>query len=184
MNIAPFISKLGMLPLLATGLLFGLLVVAATKRSLNDSPAGEPIARRLSPGPAWELKDVNGKAIQSADFKGKVVILDFWATWCPPCRAEIPGFVELQRRYEKDGLVVVGISLDRGDPAEVRSFLGKNGVNYPVALGTEEVVRAFGDIESIPTTFILDREGRIVTRHEGYAEMEQFERQIKPLLKP
>jgi peroxiredoxin len=184
MNMTPLTNKQGILPLLAIGLILGLSAVAATRRSSNASPIGDTSTRELSAGPAWELKDVNGKTIRSADFKGKVVILDFWATWCPPCRAEIPGFIELQKRHEKDGLVVIGVSLDRGGPALVKSFVEKNGVNYPVALSTEEIVRAFGDIESIPTTFILDREGRIVTKHEGYADKEEFEKDIKPLLKP
>lgn len=184
MNMTPLTSKLGILPLLATGLILGLSVVTATRRSSNASPVGGASTKGLSAGPAWELKDVNGKAIHSADFQGKVVILDFWATWCPPCRAEIPGFIELQKRHEKDGLVVIGISLDRGDPAGVKSFLKKNGVNYPVAFGTEAMVRAFGNIESIPTTFILDRAGRIVTKQEGFADKEEFEKEIKPLLKP
>lgn len=177
MNIEPWINKLGGLPLLALGLAFGVLVVAAARHRSSGTAA-----RHLSAGPVWELNDVNGHTIRSADFKGKVMLLDFWATWCPPCRAEIPGFVELQKRHAKDGLAVIGISLDRGDSAGVKSFLEKNGVNYPVAIGTDEMIQAFGGVESIPTTFILDRWGRIVGRHEGFADQEEFEKEIKPLL--
>ena len=133
--------------------------------------------------PAWELKTVDGKTIRSSDFKGKIVVLDFWATWCPPCRAEIPGFVELQKQYARDGVVVIGVSLDQGEPAAVKKFAEKLGVNYPIVLGDQDIVRAFGGVESIPTTFIIDREGRIVSRHVGFTEKSDLEKDIKPLLR-
>jgi thiol-disulfide isomerase/thioredoxin len=91
--------------------------------------------------PAWELKDLNGNAVKLSDFKGKVVILDFWATWCPPCRAEIPHFVELQDKYGKQGLVIVGISLDEGGPGVVSSFVKANKINYPIVMGNLDIAQ-------------------------------------------
>jgi thiol-disulfide isomerase/thioredoxin len=144
------------------------------------SPTG---ARSLSPAPQWELKDLDGKPVKLSDFKGKVVILDFWATWCGPCRMEIPGFVDLQKKYGDQGLVVIGVSLDEGGPEVVRSFMKRQGVNYSVVLGNSKVADDYGGIEGIPTTFIIDRTGAIVSKHVGYVTKERFESEIAPLLK-
>jgi peroxiredoxin len=123
--------------------------------------------------PAWELKDVDGKTVKSSDFKGKVVVLDFWATWCAPCRQEIPGFVELQNQYGKDGLVIVGISLDDQGPKVVKPFMMDNG----------KTAELFGGVDAIPTTFVIDREGKIIHKHVGFVAKSQFEKEIKALLK-
>lgn len=132
--------------------------------------------------PTWTLKSLDGQTISSGQFAGKVVILDFWATWCPPCRQEIPGFVELQKRYGEKGLTVIGVSLDQQGPGVVKDFMEHFGMNYPVVMGDQAVVDAFGGIEGIPTTFVIDREGHIVAKHVGYTAKEDFERAIKPLL--
>jgi thiol-disulfide isomerase/thioredoxin len=140
-----------------------------------DTPAA-------SKAPAWELKDADGKVVKSSDFDGKVVILDFWATWCPPCKAEIPGFVELQKQYGDKGLVVVGVSLDEQGPGVVKPFMKQFEMNYPVVMGDAKIVQDFGGIEAIPTTFVIDRSGNIATRHVGYVPKETFEKEITPLL--
>ena len=119
--------------------------------------------------PAWELKDVDGKTVKSSDFAGKVVVLDFWATWCPPCKAEIPGFVELQKQYGDKGLVIVGVSLDEQGPEVVTPFMKQFSINYPVVMGDAKIVQAFGGIRGIPTTFVIDRSGKIVSGHVGFA---------------
>lgn len=132
--------------------------------------------------PAWILKDVDGKTVKSSDFAGKVVILDFWATWCPPCKAEIPGFIELKKKYGNKGLVVVGVSLDEQGSEAVKPFMKQMGMNYTVLLGDEKVVRDFGGFDGIPTTFIIDRKGNVVGGHTGYGSKEDFEKEITPLL--
>ena len=132
--------------------------------------------------PAWELNDTDGKPVKSSDFAGKVVILDFWATWCPPCEAEIPGFVELQKKYGDKGLVIVGVSLDEQGPAVVKPFMQQFGVNYPIVMGDEKIVEDFGGVTAIPTTFIIDKAGNIVKKHIGFAPKENFEEEITPLL--
>ena len=137
---------------------------------------------KLAPAPNWQLHDVDGHAVRSTDFKGKVVILDFWATWCGPCRMELPGLVELQKKYEKRGLAVIGVSVDQIGPAEVKKFAQQLGVNYPVVLADANTTQTFGGIDAIPTTFIIDRAGRIVKQHLGFTEKEEFEKEIKPLL--
>jgi thiol-disulfide isomerase/thioredoxin len=132
--------------------------------------------------PEWQLNDPDGQTLKLSDFKGKVVILDFWATWCPPCRAEIPGFIALQKRYADQGLTVVGVSLDTGGASVVKSFMKQVGMNYPVVIGDEKIASDYGGISAIPTTFVLDRNGNIVTSHQGFASQAVFESEIRPLL--
>jgi len=133
--------------------------------------------------PAWKLMDVEGMPVRSSDFSGKVVIINFWATWCGPCRMEIPSFIGLQKQYTDKGLVVVGVSLDQDGASVVKSFADKTGINYAVVLGDEAIVNAFGGVDAIPTTFIIDRNGQITGKHVGYVEKEEIESEIKPLLK-
>ena len=132
--------------------------------------------------PEWQLNDPDGQPVKLSDFKGKVVILDFWATWCPPCRAEIPGFIALQKQYAAQGLTVVGVSLDTAGASVVKSFMQHLGMNYPVVIGDEKTAADYGGITAIPTTFVIDRSGKIVTSHQGYASQVVFESEIRPLL--
>lgn len=135
------------------------------------------------PAPAWDLKDLEGKTVTSSDYTGKVVVLDFWATWCLPCREEIPGFVNLHKKYQREGLVVIGVSMDDDGPTPLKAFVKKFGVNYPVLVGDDRISMDFGDITALPTTLVIDRQGRIVSRHVGFTEAAKFEKEIKPLLK-
>lgn len=132
--------------------------------------------------PGWTLSDVKGKALTLSDFAGKVVVIDFWATWCEPCRAEIPHFVSLQDKYKKQGLVVVGISLDQGGIKPVDQFIKQFEINYPVVMGSDEVAERYGATDAIPTTFIIDRKGNIVAKHIGYTDTTTFEKEISGLL--
>ena len=131
--------------------------------------------------PAWQLKALDGQLVKSSDFAGKVVILDFWATWCAPCKAEIPGFIELQREFGDRGLVVVGVSVDDQGSQAVEDFAARMGINYPIVLGDVGLMKDFGGT-AIPTTVVLDRSGTIVARHIGFTSKETFENDIKPLL--
>lgn len=137
---------------------------------------------RADPAPQWNLQDLSGNPVKLSDYKGKVVILDFWATWCPPCRAEIPNFVELQKEYGKQGLVVIGVSLDEGGVDGVAAFAKSQGVNYPIVMGNQDIANSYGGIEAIPTTFVIDPSGNIVAKHEGFTDKSEFEAEIKKLL--
>jgi len=135
-----------------------------------------------SPAPEWTLNDVDGNPVSFAQFKGKTVVIDFWATWCPPCRVEIPGYIEMQNEYAKDDLVIIGVSLDRKGPEVVKSFMEKHGMNYVVVMGNEKTVEAFGGFRGIPTTFIVDRDGNIRDKKTGAEEKEVFEARLKKYL--
>jgi cytochrome c biogenesis protein CcmG/thiol:disulfide interchange protein DsbE len=139
-----------------------------------------PPSELAGAAPGFSLTDIKGRKVSLADFKGKVVILDFWATWCPPCKREIPDFISLQTDYASQGLQVVGIALD--EPDKVVQFAHDQGMNYPVLLGTDEIAARYGGISGIPTTFILDKSGKIVERYEGFRPRGVFEDAIKKLL--
>src|SRR5277367_486717 len=169
------------------GLVFSLVVISLVILLFrgSSSVAGETTQiKDAKPAPGWELQDLDGKTVRSSDFKGKVLILDFWATWCPPCRAEIPGFIELQKKYSAQGLAVVGVSVDQASADTVKSFAQKMGMNYPVVLADAKITAAYGGIDGLPTTFIIDRAGRIVKQHLGFTEKSEVEAEIKPLLNP
>jgi peroxiredoxin len=135
-----------------------------------------------SAAPEWVLSGLDGKTVQLSDFKGKVVVLNFWATWCPPCRREIPDLVALHTKYADQGVVVIGVSLDEGGAAGVQSFATKSGIHYPLVMGDQQTAQAYGGISSIPTTFIIGRDGRLAGSIEGGATLAGFEAAIKPAL--
>jgi len=153
---------------------------------MSESKARSELQPMMPPGelagaaPAFTLTNLDGKSVSLSDFRGKVVVLDFWATWCPPCRREIPDFIDLQKEYGSQGVQVVGIALD--EPDKVQAFARQNGMNYPVLLGSDEISMRYGGIEGIPTTFIIDKSGKIVNRFEGFRPRQVFETEIKKLL--
>ena len=127
------------------------------------------------------LKDQHNVPVKMADYKGKVVIVNFWATWCGPCKIEIPDFVKLYSEYKDKGLVIVGISID-DSPEQLQSFMQELKMNYPVLQMTPDVESAWGPFYGYPTSFVVARDGSICTKHLGAASKEQFERDIKGLL--
>jgi peroxiredoxin len=135
----------------------------------------------LGPAPEFKLTTLDGKEVSAASLKGKVVVVDFWATWCGPCIAEIPGYVELQKKYGPQGLVILGVSVDRGGVEKVRKFVEKHRMNYPVALGDDALGEAFGGFDAIPTTFLIDRDGIIRHKKTGAMEHHDYEAIVKQL---
>ena len=131
--------------------------------------------------PDFTLTELNGQKLSLADYKGKVVLLDFWATWCGPCRIEIPGFVQLQNKYRDQGFTVIGVSMDDG-PEPVKEFYQEFRMNYPVALTDHKVDQLYGGVIGLPTTFVIGRDGRIYARHPGAEPASVFEDEIKTLL--
>ena len=137
--------------------------------------------RNPDPAPDFSLTGLDGKAITLASSKGKVILLNFWATWCGPCRAEIPELIELQNKY-KDRLQVLGLVVDDDDRDAIKEFAEKFGINYPVAIATNEIRMQYGGIAALPTSFLLDAEGRIVQKHEGLRDPVLYETEIRSLL--
>lgn len=132
--------------------------------------------------PDFILTSTDGKQINLSDYKGKIVILDFWATWCAPCRKGIPDLVEIQKEY-KDNVVIIGISLDQQNTiSNVIPFMKEFGINYPVVYGNEKVVADYGYIQSIPTSFIIDAKGNIVNSFIGLVAKEAYAKTIKNLI--
>jgi peroxiredoxin len=131
--------------------------------------------------PNLVLKDLEGRTIQTSDFKGKVVIVNFWAAWCTPCAEEIPHFTALQQKYGQQGVQVLGISIDDID-AELRSFYRMHSMNYPVIAGDQQVTDAFGGVPGLPTTYIVGRDSRIHARQVGPTDFQSLEKQVVSLL--
>ena len=138
--------------------------------------------------PRFRLLSLKGEKVDSADLQGKVILLNFWATWCSPCRKELPSLNDLYHQYKKEGLEVIGIALDRGGPEEVQKFVEKFRVEYTNVMADEAVVKAFssipgiGPIEGIPITFIIDRKGQICRRFVGLTEKRVLEEAIRQVL--
>ena len=161
-----------------TGLLTGLAIGAA----VFAAPA---LAAATGPAADFTLPSAQGgKPVKLSDYKGKVVILDFWATWCPPCRKEIPDFVSLQKEFGPKGLQVIGVALDQEGAGVVKPFIAENHINYPIGLDSKsEIPSLYGGVRGIPTTFIIDRQGKIVKKFVGAEERKTFEEEITKLLK-
>ena len=158
--------------------------LAAGALLFNAGPlrAAEPAAAERA-APAWTLQDLDGHEVSSAQFKGKVVVLDFWATWCGPCIGEIPSYVALQKKYGKDGLVIVGaLTHDHKTAAQVREFAQTKGMNYTIVVSSDEIEEAFGGFAAIPTTFLIDRNGRIVHQKTGAMAHEDYEKLVQRAL--
>ncbi|HTG00955.1 MAG TPA: TlpA disulfide reductase family protein [Nitrospirota bacterium] len=129
----------------------------------------------------FTLQDLNGRMVKLSDYKGRVILLDFWATWCPPCVASVPGIEKLHKTYQDRGLVVLAVSMDDGGWDSVKSFIAQNGVSYTVLKGTEAVSTDY-QVRTIPLMIIVGKDGRIAKRYLGYGNDEDMEREIKAIL--
>jgi cytochrome c biogenesis protein CcmG/thiol:disulfide interchange protein DsbE len=134
------------------------------------------------PAPDFELSSLDGRRVKLSDFRGQAVLLNFWATWCPPCKIEMPWFVDIQKQYGKDGLVVLGVAMDDAESAKIAEFAHDVGVNYPVLLGTDQVSDDYGDVRSLPTTFYIDRNGNILAKSVGLLDRAEIENDVKKTL--
>jgi len=139
---------------------------------------------RVEQTPPLALKDLKGKTVSLSEFKGKVVLLNFWATWCAPCKAEIPELVKWQSEYQNAGLQIIGITYPPAGRIAVRRFASRMKINYPVLFGAKKTKALFDSSVTLPFSVVVDKEGNIKERIEGVIFSEEFEEKIKPLLKP
>ena len=175
-----------------TGVFLTIVFMLFVLNNTNGEPDEGPLPPGYNPNavsgervaPDFELMTTDGKLLKLSDYRGKIVIIDFWATWCPPCRKGIPDLVELKNEF-KDDLEIIGISVDkitRGTQDQIVPFMKKMGINYPIVHGTMEVADSFGGIRSIPTTFVIDKKGNIVSQYVGLAPKKNYVNDIKKIL--
>jgi thiol-disulfide isomerase/thioredoxin len=134
------------------------------------------------PVPPFLVRDIDGGLVSTADWNGKVILLNFWATWCPPCRVEIPFLIQLQKKYKDDGLLILGISLDDASADEVKEFAKATGMNYPIIMRSRELLMEFGGVPALPTSFLVNKDGRVVQKHEGLFPGALYETEVRALL--
>jgi peroxiredoxin len=165
----------------------GIAAVAVLLGITACSPSPSPRSAVKDPAtrhnaPEFALKDAQGNTVHLSDYKGKVVLVDFWATWCGPCNIEIPWFTQFERKYKDRGFEVVGVSMDESGWKAIVPFAEKKKINYRIVLGDEVTGDQYGGIQALPTAFIIDREGRIAAVHIGLSEKKEFQDAIEKLL--
>jgi peroxiredoxin len=134
------------------------------------------------PAPAFSLTDARGAPVSLEDYRGKVVLLNFWATWCGPCEVEIPWFIEFEQKYKDRDFAVLGVSFDDDGWKSVRPYIASHKINYRIMIGTEKMSQLYGGVDSLPTTFIVDRQGRIAAQHVGLVDKSDYQNEILKLL--
>jgi cytochrome c biogenesis protein CcmG, thiol:disulfide interchange protein DsbE len=149
-------------------LLFGVVLVLLYQRAAPQAAAALGLGSSGEPAPTFQLSTLEGDGIALEELRGQVVLVNFWASWCPPCRVEMPGFDRVYRERRDDGFVIVGIATDRHAEDDIRAFVREHDISYPIALATQQVVRDYGGINRLPESFLLDREGRVRHRVIGY----------------
>jgi peroxiredoxin len=164
----------------AVAVLALLLTGCSALRKLHGTGKNTASGPQLAPD--FTLTDHTGKPVKLSDFRGKVVLLNFWATWCGPCKAEIPWFVEFQQQYRNRDLVVLGVSFDEDGWTSVRPYMQEKKMNYRVMIGNDEVAQLYGGVEALPFTVIIGRDGRIASSHTGLVSKSKYQTEIEELL--
>ena len=167
---------------LCTAILLGSTFSGCSRTSSEVRAASVKADSDRKVAPDFALKDADGKVVHLSDYKGKVVLLDFWATWCGPCKIEIPWFMEMQRQNKDRGFEVLGVAMDDEGWEAVKPFISQLGVNYRVVIGNDTTAQLYGGVDALPTTFLIDREGRIAAVHIGLTSKKEFQDAVEQLL--
>ncbi|WP_118838034.1 TlpA family protein disulfide reductase [Salinibacter ruber] len=145
------------------------------------TPAQHPLQGESAPD--FSLEQMNGEPFRLSDHRGEIVVVNFWATWCPPCRKEIPGFIQLQKEFGTEEVTILGISLDDQGFEAVRPYAEEMGINYPLVVGSNRLTRKYGGVRALPTSFVVGPEGTVQYARPGFLPKAELRRQLKPLLK-
>lgn len=158
-----------------------LLIAAASIRPAGSENADRSAPKKTVPAPDFNISALDGKSIRFDKLKGRPVIVDFWATWCGPCRFAMPHLQTMQDRFGKQGLVVIGVSVDDLEPERVQRFVDRLGVSFKIAMANDEMLDAYGPLRALPTTFFINREGQVVRRVVGYIDEETLETYVREI---
>ncbi len=169
--------------LLLPALLLAFAASVITSCASHGTPKSSVRAEKdRKDAPDFKLKDSNGQTVQLADFKGKVVLLNFWATWCGPCTTEIPWFMEFEQSFKDRGFAILGVAMDDDGWESVKPYVSGRKMNYRVLMGSETMSALYGGVEALPTTFIIDRDGKIASMHVGLIDKNEYKNEILHLL--
>jgi cytochrome c biogenesis protein CcmG/thiol:disulfide interchange protein DsbE len=160
---------------------FALLASCGTPAKTQTQSTQKPVESRKT-APEFTLKDADGKPVKLSDYKGKAVLLNFWATWCGPCKVEIPWFVEFEQKFKDKGFAVIGVAMDEEGWEVVKPYITDKKVNYRVLMGDDSMAQLYGGVDSLPTTFLLDQNGKIANVHVGLVSKSEYENDINALL--
>src|SRR5438132_8753166 len=163
-------------------MVISIMLVFGIQKSRHSSASNRVGKLQGQPAPEFALTSLDGKTLKLSDYRGKAVLLNFWATWCEPCKIEMPWFVDLQKKYGPQGLQVIGVAMDDAPSKDIADFSQKMGVNYPVLIGKEEVGTQYGGVQFLPSTFYISRDGKIIDRVFGLVSRSEIEANVQKAL--
>jgi peroxiredoxin len=168
--------------LVVVAMVISIMLVFGIQKARHISSTQSSSKLQGKPAPDFQLASLDGKNLKLSDYHGKAVLLNFWATWCEPCKIEMPWFVDLQKKYGPQGLQVLGIAMDDASPKDIAEFAQKMRVNYPIVVGKEEVGAKYGGVQFLPSTFYIDRDGKIIDHVFGLVSRSEIETSIQKAL--